>query len=133
MIGLTPYLQSRRNQLMKIVCGAICTHLVLSQWYVDHLFSDDFCFKINKLVCNLAHIFILRIPLIILFNNIVYLERILHFRRWKPSWKLGVNHPTIGISQNVHTNGYEYVLFVYRNANSTLLLSSKGGIHVYGV
>jgi hypothetical protein len=25
----------------------------------DDLFSDDFCFKINKLVCNLAHIFIL--------------------------------------------------------------------------
>jgi hypothetical protein len=84
------------------------------------LFSDDFGFKINRLVCNLAHIFILRRPLIIIFKNIIYLEGILHFRRWiiifkniiylegilhfrrwKP-WKLGVNHPTIGISQKVH-------------------------------
>jgi hypothetical protein len=61
----------------------------------DDLFSDDFGIKINKVVCNLAHIFVLRRPLIILFKNIVYLEGILHFRRWK----LGVNHPTIGISQ----------------------------------
>jgi hypothetical protein len=37
----------------------------------DDLFSDDFGFKINKFVCNLAHIFILRRPLIILFKNIV--------------------------------------------------------------
>jgi hypothetical protein len=35
----------------------------------DDLFSDDFGFKINKLVCNLAHIFILRRPLIKLLKN----------------------------------------------------------------
>jgi hypothetical protein len=63
----------------------------------------DFGFKINKFVCNLAHIFILRRALIILLKNIVYLEGILHFRRWKP-WKLGMNHPTIGISQKVPTH-----------------------------
>jgi hypothetical protein len=40
--------------------------------------------------------------LIILLKNIVYLEGILHFRRWKP-WKLGVNHPTIGILSNMLT------------------------------
>jgi hypothetical protein len=68
----------------------------------DDLFSDDFGFKINTLVNNLAHIFILRRPLIILSKDIVYLEGILHFRRWKP-WKLGVNHPTIGNSQKVHS------------------------------
>jgi hypothetical protein len=68
----------------------------------DDLFSDDFGNKINTLVSNLAHIVILRRPLIILFKKIVYLEGILHFRQWKP-WKLGVNNPTIGISQKVHS------------------------------
>jgi hypothetical protein len=70
----------------------------------DGLFSDDFGFKINT---NLAHIFILRRPLIILFKNIEYLEGNLHFRRCKP-WKLGVNHPTIGISQKVHSYIFEF-------------------------
>jgi c-di-GMP-related signal transduction protein len=56
--------------------------------YIDllrnELFSDDFGFKMNTLVSNLAHIiFILRRPLIILSKNIVYLEGILHFRQWK--------------------------------------------------
>jgi hypothetical protein len=45
----------------------------------DDLFWDDFGFEINTLVSNLAHLFILRRPLI-LFKNIVYLEGILHFR-----------------------------------------------------
>jgi hypothetical protein len=49
----------------------------------DDLFSDDFGFKINTLVSNLAHIFIIRRPLIILLKNIVYLEGILHFSRCK--------------------------------------------------
>jgi hypothetical protein len=34
--------------------------------------------------------------------HIVRDEGILHFRQWKP-WKLGVNHPTIGISQKVNS------------------------------
>jgi hypothetical protein len=54
----------------------------------DDLFSDDFGFKINTLATNLAHIFILRRPLIRLFKNIVYLEGILHFRRWKLGWTI---------------------------------------------
>jgi hypothetical protein len=61
-------------------------------------------------MCNHAHIFILRRPLIILLKNIVYLEGILHFRRWKP-WKLGVNHPTIGISQKTIWNVHDYVVY----------------------
>jgi hypothetical protein len=50
------------------------------------------------LASNPAHIFVLWRRLIILYKNIV--EGILHFRRWK----LGVNHPTIGISQHVHSS-----------------------------
>jgi hypothetical protein len=68
--------------------------LTISEMPRDDLFSDNFGFKINTLVSNLAHIFILRSPQIILFKNVVYLEGILHFRRWKP-WKLGVNDPAI--------------------------------------
>jgi hypothetical protein len=42
-------------------------HLRNSQ---DDLFSDDFGIKVNTLVTNLAHIFILQRILIILFKNI---------------------------------------------------------------
>jgi hypothetical protein len=76
----------------------------------DDLFSDDFGFKINRLVCNHAHIFILRRPLIILFKNIVYFFQKYRIFRGNFTFssmetmetKLGVNHPTIGISQKVH-------------------------------
>jgi hypothetical protein len=57
----------------------MCAPLQLT--FLLDLFSDDFDFKMNTLVSNLAHIFILRRPLIILSKNIVYLEGILHFRQ----------------------------------------------------